>query len=969
MTPFLFNIAQAYYRHFGDEVSNFTFVFPNKRAGRFFLKYLAEVAAKPIFSPSITTISDLFSALSELQTADRIRLLFVLYDCYRKVSRSGESFEDFMFWGEILLNDFDDVDKSMVDAKQLFHNIQDLREIDSSFSYLTEEQIAIIRRFWANFLPITEGDKAKHDFLEIWEVLYTLYTNFKEQLRAEGLGYEGMIFREVADKAKALELSLSKYDRLIFIGLNGHTRSEEMLLEYAKKQHIADFYWDYASPLVREHGNPASFFMRKNELNFRSQLDLKDEDIPASKTEIQLIGIPSFVGQAKQIHPILSQLIRQGELGDTHLVPNTAIVLANENLLLPTLYSIPQEVDKINVTMGYGLANSSIVALMNQIFEVQKNFRMTNGKLGVYFRYVFPILTHSYIAKIVGEKANKMRREILAYNRLVVPVEDLKIHPLLEMIFSPITDSLSIPDCLKKILSYLHRSLSAIEITENEDETEKSNVASEDIECEFIIHYYKAVNRIEETMKNLNIEIQTDTFFRLLKKLMANVSVSFEGEPLSGLQVMGVLETRAIDFENLLLLSMNEGTFPKKKAANSFIPYHLRKGFGLPTYEFQDSVFSYHFYRMIFRAKKVFMLYDTRTENLNSGEVSRYFYQLKHLYPEHFDIHEQIVVYEVPAQSTETIVVKKTPEIMRRLSAFLKDGDRALSASAINNYLDCPLQFYLSIVEKLGTEDELSEKVESNVFGSIYHSVMEWIYDEFNGKPVTADVLRTILKNEKYIESLLERSFAKHYFKDESNLRPLNGQILLIAEVLKKYVMQTIRYDIKHTPFTYIESEKKFNELYQLPSGKEVSLKGFIDRTDEFQGRTRIIDYKTGKGDFLSFVNLSDLFNAEIKKRPKAVMQVFLYSLIYAKKNPTAIIQPTIYLIQHIFDTNFSSIIEQKMPKSSSEQVLDFEKYRPEFAELLDKCLDEIFDETIPFAQSITGKPCEWCDFKTVCKK
>ncbi|MBP1616390.1 MAG: hypothetical protein H6Q14_217 [Bacteroidetes bacterium] len=968
MTPFLFSIAQTYYRQFGNEVSDFTFVFPNRRAGRFFLKYLAEVAGKPIFSPKIITIADLFSELSELQSADRIYQLFVLYDCYRGVGSSDESFEDFMFWGEMLLNDFDDVDKSMADAKQIFRNIQDLREIDSAFSYLTPEQVAIIRRFWVNFLPISEDDKTKHDFLEIWEVLYSLYDSFRERLRTEGLAYEGMIFRDVAEKAKRLELPSLAFKRLVFIGLNGHSRSEEILLEYAGKQGLADFYWDYASPLVRDESNPASFFMRNNELKFPSQFEFAEEEIQPEKTVVEVIGIPSFVGQAKQVHPILKTLIHRSEVGENHLVPNTAIVLADENLLLPTLYSIPEEVDKINVTMGYGLANSSIVALMNQIFEVQKNFRSSNGQLGVYFRFVFPVLTHNYIAKIVGQKADDLRREILAYNRLVVPVEDLKIHPLLAKIFEPMTDSSHVVESLKSILSFLHRALSSSVIAENEEEADESEVRSADLECEFIVQYYKAVNRIEDTMKELKVAVQPDTFFRLLKKLVAGVSVSFEGEPLSGLQVMGVLETRAIDFENLILLSMNEGVFPTKKSTNSFIPYHLRRGFGLPTYEHQDSVFAYHFYRMIFRAKRIFMLYDTRTEGAKAAEVSRYFYQLKHLYPHHFDIRERIVVYEVPSLGAEAITISKSAEITQRLSQYLAGGDKALSASAINKYLDCPLQFYLAVVEGLGSEDELSEKVESDVFGSIFHSVMEWIYVEFNGKTVTADVLKSILKNEKYLESLLERSFAKHYFKKENDVRRLYGQILLISEILKKYVIQTLRYDIKHTPFTYIESEKRFDGPYLLPSGKSVHLKGFIDRVDEFEGRTRIIDYKTGKGT-LSFAALPDLFNSEIEKRPKAVMQVFLYSLIYAQGNPKAQIMPSIYFIQSIFDTSFNSVVEEKVPKGTPEPVLDFEKYRLEFKAMLDKCLDEIFDPEMPFTQTTTGKPCEWCDFRTVCKK
>lgn len=967
MTPFLYNVAQTYYSHFGNKVSGFTFIFPNRRAGRFFLKYLSEVAGKPVFAPEIITIADLFTKLSELKSADRIYQLFVLYDCYREVSGSDETFEDFMFWGEMLLNDFDDLDKSMADARQLFRNIQDLKEIDANFSYLTEEQVAIIRRFWSNFLPVSTEDKTKHDFLEIWEVLFQLYSVFRERLKSRGFAYEGMIFREVAEKARRLDLPLLNYKRLVFVGLNGHSQSEECLLDFAKKQDIADFYWDYVSPLVRDETNKASFFLKVNELRYPSQLTLAKEELPSEKPVVEVIGIPSFVGQAKQVHPILKKMITDGEVGESHLVPNTAIVLAEENLLLPTLYSIPAEIDKINVTMGYGLGNSSIVALMNQVYEVQKNFRTSNGQLGVYYRFVLPVLTHSHVARIVGQPAEELRRQIMTLNRLVVPVEDLKVHPLLEMIFTPMVDSGQIPEALRNILSCLHRELSD-SVGNREEEANQNTARSVDIECEFIVEYYKAVNRIQDTMTELNIEVLPDTFFRLLKKLISGVSVAFEGEPLSGLQVMGVLETRAIDFDNLILLSMNDGVFPAKKRANSFIPYNLRKGFGLPTYEHQDSVFAYHFYRMIFRAKRIFLIYDTRTDGLKGGEVSRYFYQLKHLYPEYFDIRERIVVYEVPAMESQQIQVDKSPEVMNRLKRFLNGGDRALSASAINNYLDCPLQFYLNVVENLGAEEELTEKVEANVFGSIFHFVMEKIYAEFEGKIITADLLKKIAHDENYVHSLTERGFAKYYFKNEQLIRPLTGQILLIGEIIKKYVVQTLKYDGRQTPFVYIRSEKKFDEAYLLPSGNTVHLKGFIDRVDEKDGVTRIIDYKTGAG-LLQFKSLSDLFDPALDKRPKAVMQVFLYALMYAKEHPKAQIAPAIYFLRSIFKNDFKSVVENRNPESSPGDVTDFETYRCDFKLLLDKCLDEIFDPAVPFTQTSTGKACEWCDFRTVCKK
>ncbi len=964
MTPFLCSLARTYYRNFGSRVSDFTFDFPNRRAGRFFVKYLAEAASGPIFSPRIISIADLFGELAELQTADRIRQLFVLYRCYCKVSGSNETFDQFIFWGEMLLNDFDDVDKSMADARQVFRNIQDLRQLDADLSYLSEEQIDAIRRFWTNFLPISPTDDAKQSFLEIWEVLHLLYTDFRDCLRSEGWGYEGMIFRDVAELAKRSELSLEGYERLVFVGLNGQSKAEEALLTYARKQGIADFYWDYASPLVRDDDNPASLFVKNNETKFPSEFDISAEDeiTPVQKPVVEAIGIPSFVGQAKQVYTLLDELVKQGELKDNHLVPNTAIVLADENLLLPTLYSIPTEIEKINVTMGYGLANSSVVALLYQLAEVQKNFRTVNGELGVYFRFVLPILSHNQVVKSVGKLADDLRRDILKNNRLVVPVSQLSASPLLQLIFTPLTDSEQIPNVLKKILQSLYQSVSYQKM---EDESDTTDARSADIEQEFIVQCYRAVNRIADTMRELEVQVQVDVFFKLLKKLISNISVSFEGEPLSGLQVMGVLETRALDFDNLILLSMNEGVFPSKRGANSFIPYNLRRGFGLPTYEFQDSIFAYHFYRLISRAKRITMLYDTRADK--GGEISRYFHQIKYLYSKHFDICERIVVYQVETKENQYIEVQKTPEVMAKLQDFLLGGKRSLSASAINQYLDCPLQFYFGRVCNLSVDEELTDKVEANVFGSIYHYVMENLYKRLEKKTVTADALKALSTDSKKVQLLVKEGFAKYYFKTEK-VRDLSGQLLLIAKIIEKYVYQTLKQDQKHTPFVYVRSEEEFDELYLLPSGAEVKLKGFIDRVDEKDDTTRIIDYKTGTGE-LSFRSVSELFDMENGKRPKAVLQVFLYALMYARRYPTARIAPSIYFLRNIFKSDFSFNIEDKGAEKGEERVIDFEKYKSDFQEFLNNCLGEIFSPDVPFRQTVTGKACAWCEFTEICRK
>ena len=963
MIPFLYNVAQAYYKSYGQDISRYTFVFPNRRAGIFFQHYLSQIAGRPIFSPEILTVTDLFEKLSPYKKADRIEMLFLLYDIYIRVSSSTETFDEFLYWGEMLLNDFDDVDKYLVDAQQLFRNIHDLKEIDAGFDYLTESQIEAIRRFWSNFLPIGENDKKK-DFLEMWEVLFQLYTSLREQLHNKGMAYEGMIFRDVTERlANDIDYKLP-FEKVIFVGLNGHSKSEETLLKYLHKRKIADFYWDYSSPLVRDPQNKASFFIDRNKMLFPTQLTLEPEELSLDLPVVEVIGIPSAVGQAKYVHTIIKSLMDEKQITSSTQAMNTALVLPDENLLLPALYSIPGEIDKINVTMGYSLGNSSISGLMEHVFELQRNIRRSENYTGFYYKPVLAILNHRYITNVASDEAKVLRTNIIQYNKTTVSFQDLQSHPLFQLIFRPVFNWQDIPYYLQSILSTLNTTLSVNE--KNEEKDEDINARSIDIECEFIVEYYKTINKMDEALRNVSPEMSVDTYFKLLRKLIVGISVPFRGEPLSGLQIMGVLETRALDFDNLIILSMNEGIFPLKKAASSFIPYNLRKGFELPTYEHQDSIFSYHFYRMINRAKRIYLLYDTRTEGLQTGEVSRYYNQIKHLYNDSFDIREKLAVYKVSSTESLAISIQKTPQIMEKMNVFLQGGDKRLSASSINTYLNCPLQFYFSVVENMEEEDEIAETIEASTFGTIFHSIMEWLYEPFKGKMITADLLHNISKNNKLLTEMIERSFAENYFKSEK-VKRLTGQNYLTGEVLRKYIRQVLATDAKLTPFIYIDSEERIKKDYPLPSGKVVSLKGIIDRVDEVSGHTRIIDYKTGKG-VLRYKEMKDLFDKEMKDRPKAVMQVFMYSHLYMLDHPDKILEPGIYYLRNLFDTKFDPDVISKSGRGDG-RITDFSEYRPEFTGYFDACLEEIFDPQVPFSQTPTGEACKWCIFTNICKK
>ncbi len=959
MKPFLYQVASLFYEKWGAEVSRLAFVFPNRRTGLFFQKYLSEVADIPLFSPTILTINDLFIQLSGKQSADRISMLFTLYDIYIRQSGSTETFDEFLYWGEMLLNDFDDIDKYMANARMLFSNVTDLREIENDFDFLSDEQIAAIRSFWSSFYP--RGDTPnQQQFLAVWQVLYDLYEEFRATLAAEGKGYEGMIFREVVESMERGESPDLPYEQIVFVGLNALSVSEERFLAQLQKRKIADFYWDYVSDKVTDPDNKASYFVSRNRKSFPSSMKLPPEE--KVKTEIEVIGIPSGIGQAKHVYTLLSDWCKEAEMSSEEAL-RTAVILPDEHLLIPVLNAIPEQIRRINVTMGYPLAGTPVASLIEYILALQKNVRYIDRNPLFYFRDVLPVLNHRYILSTSPEIISSLVKEITENNKIYISHTELGKTPLLEILFTPVTGVEAFSDYLIKVLEELNKVMSALSDEEEEDATLRTN----DLEQEFIFHYFTTVNRMKEVMKDARIEMKIDTFFRLLKRVTDTITIPFHGEPLSGLQIMGVLETRALDFDRLIILSMNEGIFPQRKAANSFIPYNLRRGFGLPTYEHQDSVWAYHFYRLIERASHVSLLYDTRSNGLQTGEVSRFVHQLHYHYE--VPMRDKLVVYNVSSSKTPPLAVPKREDIMRRLDAYRKGGSKAISASAINTYLDCPLKFYFSVVEGIREEEEVSETIESDVFGSILHKVMEELYKPFQGKMVTVDLLKAIRKDTALLTGAIARAFASEFFKTEV-VRSLTGQNYLIGEMIRKYVEKILERDGKLTPFVYIESERKINGLISLSDHSEIRLKGFIDRVDEVLDAIRIIDYKSGSGT-TTFSSIESLFNKDEKDRAKAVMQVFMYCWMYAQftENKGKTIQPGIYYVRSLFSDPFDPSVYHRIERGKSEKVEDFSGYAQAFEEGLRGCLDEIFNPEIPFTQTPTGKACSYCPFKGICGK
>ena len=989
MTPFLQQIAERYYTEFDGNLSKVAFVFPNRRAGLFLRQALARVTTKPLFAPDIYAINDLFFRESELKQADKITLLFTLYKIYKELIDSKkaqetksqeqtekkenkapqsddnqnkeESFDRFCYLGEMILADFNDIDKYMADAKQVFTNVRDLKELENHFDWMSDEQKEIIEKFWNVFFKEkankdSEKEDYKKCFAEIWEILPELYTKFKETLRAEGIAYDGMIFRDVAESDA--DLHLDNYERVVFVGFNALTTTEQKLFEKCQKSGKGDYYFDYQSPEITANNNIAAQFIEENK-KFKSRHELEASQNPTDR-QIELIAIPSDIGQTKQVYNILDKL--QAENPENANL-RTVVVLPNEQLLLPQLHAIPESIKTVNITMGYPLSLTPVAALIQHIAVAQRNKRETdvqqdNGTTAketyFYYKHVLAILNHPLIAESCPDEVNKLNKEIHEKNLYLVSEGTLQRNDLLKSIFSASNNDAP---------SFAHYFESVIEALENLPSLNQENTQ---IESEFLQNYKAALTRISNNLEKFNIKIEPETFQRLLSQLTASQTVAFRGEPVEGLQLMGTLETRALDFENVIITSFNEDMFPRKSNTPSLIPYNLRRAFNLPTHEYHDAIFAYNFYRLIYRARRVYLIYDSRTGS-QTGEVSRYAAQLEYLYK--LKIDKKSVSYEVE-MGKGNLEIEKKDEVKEKLQKFA--DKKKISASAIDNYITCPMKFYFSNIEGLNDNNEVSESVEANTFGSIFHKAMQELYKPYKGKKVDEKTIDNMIENESHIEKLIKDGFVEFQFKNNQNIK-ITGQNLLIFNVIKDYVIKTLRRDQARTPFKYCASEESYEMKFEYEPKNSVTLKGIIDRVDETQDgvTTHIIDYKTGRSVGRDFETVEELFDPKRNKNVKAIRQTFLYGILYKnysneKHLKINKLQPLVYEFQNL-DDNVIRQGKKGAKKESKKIVDDFSEHEAKYTEKLKETLKEIFDTSKPFTCTDDTQNCEHCDFRNLC--
>ncbi|MBO5382615.1 MAG: PD-(D/E)XK nuclease family protein [Bacteroides sp.] len=967
MNTFLQLVAEDIYKKTGGDLSGTAIVFPNKRARLFFNEHLASQHNGPMWSPAYISISELFQQLSPYQLGDPIQLVCEVYKVFCQVTGKAETLDDFYFWGELLISDFDDVDKNLVDAGKLFTNLKELKEMDD-FSFLTKEQVETIQQFFENF-SIEKETELKKRFLTLWDKLGAIYTNFRQRLKELGIAYEGMMYREVIEQLEAEKL---EYEHYVFVGFNVLNEVEKRFFRKLQAAGKAMFYWDYdtyytqapqqaALPYMHEAGE----FIIRNMAKFPNELPATLFDRLREKKSIRYISSPTENGQARY----LPQWIKNTIKDDDKNLKENAVVLCNEALLLPILHSIPEQVKHANITMGFPFTQTPTYSFITSLLELQLNGYRKGNRFE--YRYVLNVLRHPFTQQL-SPNATALEGELTKKNRFFPTVEELQADDFLKLLFTPKAENIELCQYLIELLYEASKIYRTTPQEDEDEEVEHSEEVFDQLYQESLYKGYKLITRIQSLLESGELEsINKETLQRLLNRLMMAETIPFHGEPAIGLQIMGVLETRNLDFKNLIMLSLNEGKLPKKERESSFIPYNLRKGFGMTTIEHKNAVYAYYFYRLIQRAENITLVYNTSSEGLNRGEMSRFMLQLLAEYPH--SIENYYLEAGQQAEQEQTIVVEKSKEIIeilqKRFDATDEHNKHVLSPSALNTYLNCPLSFYFRHVAGLKVSEEVSAEIDSKLFGTIFHRSAELIYDELTSrnKEVSKADLQALLKDDARILGFVDTAFKEILFQIKKQEKAeYNGQQLINSQVISYYLKQLLKNDLKYAPFTLEGMETRVSEVMHINSGVgeiAIRLGGTIDRMDKKEGTLRILDYKTG-GKPKKVKEMDELFTPD-KDRAGYIFQTFLYAAIMSKKQDDKV-APALLYIHHAAEENYSPLIEFG---SDKEEVNDFSLYENDFRKKLQKLLEEIFGLETPFKQTTIEENCKYCDFKRLCKR
>ncbi len=920
------------------QLDQVTVVFPNRRAIIYFRKYLSDLLEKPTFAPKLYTFEQFVSNFSELRVADRLDLIYRLHRVYEVCMEIREPFDQFYFWGDMLLGDFDELDKYRVNAEILFTTIRNLKEIDTRFEALTAEQKQFLTAFWSH---VDMKEQGSHDkFLALWSRLGDVYKKFNEHLRSEGLAYEGMIQRQASDRAE--ELAKANGNSVWFVGFNALTTCEELIIKEFVKHGSAKALWDTDEYYMNDQTQEAGIFLRE----YKGKSTLASTFAPAAPSNfrkpksVNYHGVAQQVGQAKVFGLLLKDELIRGCKPE-----ETLVVLPDEKMLLPVLHSIPQEVERYNVTMGFPLAGTPVFNLAEALISLQSSARKG------YFNHkpVTSLLNHPYlVASDVGATTSKLR-EMTTENRISVPAPWLREgNELLAEVFTEVSEGGMIP--------YLIRCAMKVGEIDSLPELEK----------EYIFQFIELMNRAHLVIGNTAMDLRG--FHRVLRQLVSSVRIPFIGEPLRGLQIMGVLETRNLDFRNVFVLSMNEGAWPALSRGGSFVPYNIRKAFGVPAQEHHDAIYAYHFYRLLQRAENIHFLYSTETDVLGQGEMSRFLRQLE--YESGWEIRKRVIYPPVRPTAPGAITVPKSKAVVDKLAHFLSGSPagRTLSPTALNSYRACRLQFYLRHIARIREPDEIEDEMDAREVGKLIHEVMEKFYTELINRKKSRNVTVTDFNgHEEIVNRIIDNAFRSRYASHHKGEFRFEGRALVVREVALKFVERVLRHDKAYAPFQIIALEKQLTAEVSIDGiANRVALSGNVDRADLKGGVLRIIDYKTGKDKLDMKEDAANLFDRDASSE-KAVLQTMLYTYLYAHSGAGADYQlvPGLMSRANLFSDDF----EFGLRLQGGHAVNDARDMMPRFETSLKKFLAEIFDDQRSFDQTEDHKVCRFCAYHEICSR
>ncbi len=969
---FLEKVANRLRERHGGEMERQTVVLPSRRAGLWLARALARLNDKPLWAPAMLTVSDLFRSFTTLTPADSDTQIFGLWSVYRKQFGEDMSFDDFWPWGEVIINDFNDIDLYMADAAKLYSNISDLKEIDDRFGGLTDEQVEIIRGFWKSFNPVASTGDARTRFRSVWQKLGPLYSLYREAMLDHGVAGDGMLCREVAEMALNGTLKVPEGIRWHIAGLNALNTCEKVLFTHLRKLGVADFYWDDDHFFMDDPEHKASVFIRENIRIFGNETgNAEGARNVLPRGEWQIIDTPSDTAQAGMVSQLLANEI--AETGED--LTSTAVILADEKLLMPVLGSIPSSVEDVNVTMGHPFRFTPLYSFLRQIMSLIRSARSGSG--GISFRSddVIALLSHQYFRLLAGSDGETVIREIIRGNMIRVPETVLTDRFRMKELFFVPTDGSAIPEHLATVMGKLEEATFAAE-----DHGLKLSA-----DREYLRAAMNSTTRLANLIRNYNPGMKPETGLRLLDRVFRKMIVPFSGEPLRGIQVMGALETRALEFKRIIFLSLNEGIFPGISYDNTYIPYNIRRAFGLPTVNEHESIWSYYFFRLLRKPEKGWFLYNSSAQGLNSGEMSRYLVRMSYspeFAPRHRSVHISVgrspMISEVLQKTLahHSILVslygEREPDadkdIKREAGGKGNVERKYLSPSAVNTWLNCRMRFYYRYVCGMPEEEILEKEIDQRRFGNIMHDALRRLYEPLKGKSGAGPHIAAMAGNRYQVRETIIAAAMDEMRWDRETL--LSGRGMIIIDVLERYARELLVYDGQNPDLTLLGLEDELSGTHTITTagGIMIRLGGKADRIDMTGSAVRVVDYKTGTPKKEVFT-AEGLFDEEKEKRSDAILQALLYSTLIEDKYPGRIVLPSIYWIQQLSSEEFSPYAGVKGLDGPDADRDEWSNFMNSFRHELGLALDRIFALNEDYTMTPFRRRCTSCPYRTLCRR